>query len=335
MKHDMTLKCEHLTIADLDKGTEYHLMWQVANLDPIDRSSLYLKSEQWHKAIDDLSKAIELAPYYLETAHTKRGAAYIAAREYDLAIADLDIAIKAHSEDNFALNNRGVAHTKKGNYSLAINDFLKSIGIAGTFYIGLDKFVTANLGQASLEMGDYVMAYNTSVRVARYAKDPDLIAKAKQNIRKVTGKDRPSKTDELLLELLTMKRFIIGWFSEDKSLTEIEIKLKQPVGLIRSLMDKTEWVTFFDKEGVKLIPMPHASLQHMMTWKAKRNKKSLAQVMRMARKRQLEVVLHENKDIESSLSFDASGLLTEASIVKMLSKWTLGYIKEKPLKITS
>jgi tetratricopeptide (TPR) repeat protein len=299
-----------------------------------DRSSYYLQSGEWNKAIDDLSKAIELDPY-LET-HSKRGAAYIAAKEYDLAIADLDIAIKFHSDDNFALNSRGVAHAKKGNYSLAVNDFSKSSFITKMKYRGgLHNFVVANLAQASLEMGHYVMAYNTSLEVARDAKDPDLITKAKQNIRRVTGKDKPSKTDELLLGLLTMKHFITSWFSEGKSLTDIEIELKQHVGIIRSLMDKTEWVTVFNKERVKLIPMPPASLQDMMTAKAKRHKKSLAQVMRMARKRQLEVVLHENKNTESSLPFDASGLLTEASIVKMLSKWTLGYIKEKPYKITS
>ena len=335
MKHDMTLKCEHLTIGDLDKDTEYHLMWQVANFAPVDRSSLYLKSEQWHKAINDLSKAIELAPNYLEWAHAKLGAAYIAAKEYDLAIAALDIAIKVHQDDNFALNNRGVAYTKMGNYSLAVDDFVKSSVITKTKYCGLDSFVVANLGQASLEMGHYIMAYNTSVEVARDAKDPVLITKAKQNIRRVTGKDKPSNTDELLLGLLTMKRFIISWFSEGTSLTEIETKLKQPAGIIRSLMDKTEWVAFFDKEGVKLIPMPPAGLQDMMTAKAKRNKKSLAQVITMANKKQLEIVLQEDNNTESSLSFDASGLLTEASIVKMLSKWTLCYIKEKPLRIIS
>jgi hypothetical protein len=304
-------------------------MWEVTNLDPIDRSSLYLKSEQWHKALADLSKAIELAPYNFEMVYTKRGAAYIAAKQYDLAIADLDIAIKFHKDDHFALNNRGVAQAKKGNYSLAVDDFSKSSFIIKTFYRGgLHNFVVANLGQASLEMGHYIMAYNTSVEVARDAKDPDLIAKAKWNIRQMTGKDRPSKGD-VLLELLTIKRLIIGWFSKGKSLMEIEIELKLPVGVIRSLIDKTEWVAVFDKKRVKLIPIRLVSVHYKSI-----KKKSLEKVMRMVRKRRLQIVLQENINTESSLSFDASGLLTEASVVKILSEWTLGYIKEKPLNIT-
>jgi tetratricopeptide (TPR) repeat protein len=63
-------------------------------------------------------------------AHIQNGLELLGSHEYDMAIAEFTEAIKIGSQsDAIAFNNRGMAHTAKNEYTLALDDYQKAITI--------------------------------------------------------------------------------------------------------------------------------------------------------------------------------------------------------------
>ena len=101
--------------------------------------------------------------------------------------------------------------------------------------------------------------------------------------------------DKFFLLLYTLKPQILQAFAGGKSLLEIEAELGLPVGMIRTIMDRTKWtVTVFGKTKV----MP------------------LKKLTELVRKKGWQIGYGEH-------CFDENGLLSEESLIGMLSEWTL------------
>ena len=86
------------------------------------------KEQEYEKAIEDYTKAIELKPD-LAIAYNNRGNAYKGKGEFDVAIQDFNKAIELNPQFTIAYNNRGNAYRDKGEFDVAIQDFNKAIEV--------------------------------------------------------------------------------------------------------------------------------------------------------------------------------------------------------------
>lgn len=62
------------------------------------RAMAYIKMKDYRKAIDDANKALELKPGYLKAYH-RRGKAYAARNEHELAIKDFQTILESEPEN--------------------------------------------------------------------------------------------------------------------------------------------------------------------------------------------------------------------------------------------
>ncbi len=86
----------------------------------------FYQSKQYDKAIETLSKAIELGPgdHY---AYFYRGSCYLELKDYEKAVNDFDTAIELNPEYSFTYISKGVAHTELKDYETAIKSFGRAI----------------------------------------------------------------------------------------------------------------------------------------------------------------------------------------------------------------
>ncbi len=90
------------------------------------RGFLFLKLQQYDKAVIDFTKAIELHPKWAVT-YYNRGVAYEKLGALDKAMADYTTAISYDSKYSDAYYNRGLIFGNHGQMNEAISDFSKSI----------------------------------------------------------------------------------------------------------------------------------------------------------------------------------------------------------------
>ena len=98
------------------------------------RGEAYRKSGIYAKAIEDYNKAIELNPNYFK-AYSNRGIAYRSLGNYDKAFADYNKAIKLNPNYEYAYNNRGWAYYCLKQYKKALKDFDKALELNPNFMI--------------------------------------------------------------------------------------------------------------------------------------------------------------------------------------------------------
>lgn len=101
--------------------------------------------------------------------------------------------------------------------------------------------------------------------------------------------------DKFILLLHTLKPRILQKFIGGKTLLEIEAELGLPVGIIRALMDRTKW---------------------SVTVNGKTKVMRLKKLTELVRKKGWQIGYEEH-------CFDENGQLSEASLIGMLSEWTL------------
>jgi tetratricopeptide (TPR) repeat protein len=116
------------------------------------------------RAIGFCTSAIDsgqLAPDALANAFDDRCWARGNNREYDLAIADCDAALKLSPKAPFAFGNRGTAYLHKGQYERAIADYDVALALfaargsgGGEFYFGR-AIAHSRLGQPDLAEADF------------------------------------------------------------------------------------------------------------------------------------------------------------------------------------
>jgi tetratricopeptide (TPR) repeat protein len=96
-------------------------------------------SEDAKLAAESCTKAIGLNPHS-SSAWTFRGDIYLRTKEYDLAIADYDHAIKLTPKWMWPLDNRGEAYLRKNQFDRAIQDFNEVIRVSPDYAMGyLDR----------------------------------------------------------------------------------------------------------------------------------------------------------------------------------------------------
>ncbi|MRR54268.1 MAG: tetratricopeptide repeat protein [Deltaproteobacteria bacterium] len=95
---------------------------------PSERGVEYFRSGEYHKAIKEFGKAINLNPKDAN-AYKNRGTANLNQGNYQQAINDFTDAINLNPEFAEAYHGRGVANEKMGKKQLAINDFNKTVEI--------------------------------------------------------------------------------------------------------------------------------------------------------------------------------------------------------------
>jgi len=135
------------------------------------RGAAYKDLGNYQQAIEDLSRAIEIKPGYID-AYNNRGIAYKDLGNYSQAIEDLNRAIEMKPRFAEAYNNRGIAHKGLGNYRQAIEDYSRAIEIRpdyadaynnrGNAYNGLGNYRQAieDYGRAIEIRPGHVAAYN-------------------------------------------------------------------------------------------------------------------------------------------------------------------------------
>ena len=119
---------------DLDAAIAYYN--EIISTDPVNtsivsdayynRGAAYSTVGKYDRAIEDLTKAIELRPNDPGAYHN-RGATYNDKKKYELAIKDFNEAINLRPDDASLYNARGVAHIGKHEYEFAISDFSNAI----------------------------------------------------------------------------------------------------------------------------------------------------------------------------------------------------------------
>ena len=102
--------------------------------------------------------------------------------------------------------------------------------------------------------------------------------------------------DKFFMLLYSLKPHILSKFAEGKCLREIEIELGQPIGLIRAIMDKTKFTLTLNSGKTKVM--------------------TLKKLTELTKKKGWQI-----GDVQNT--FDQNGLLSEASLMGMLSTWTL------------
>ena len=92
------------------------------------RGLVLQKLNDYYRAIDDGTKAIELSPYKSEY-YANRGLAYLGARDYQAAIADQTHAIKLKPKESYWYYYRGKAYHEAGDYDKALADLDLAIAL--------------------------------------------------------------------------------------------------------------------------------------------------------------------------------------------------------------
>ncbi len=158
-----------LRSGDADAAEQYYAQAlnafsQVIDTDPtsaeafLGRGLVFRESEQnTDKARDDFTKAISLAPQWVEPYH-QRGEINITSRQFALAVDDFDTAIELDGANPDLYFGRGVALLLQNNNDAAImsiDDLNKAISIAPQF---ADAYSTR--GRAYALLGDFERATN-------------------------------------------------------------------------------------------------------------------------------------------------------------------------------
>ena len=95
-------------------------------------AGLTYQKEDYSKAIEHYSKAIELNPQMVES-YNNRGIVYSENDEVERAIKDYNKAIELDPNGASAYNNRGLAYSKRGKVERAIKDYNKAIELDPEF----------------------------------------------------------------------------------------------------------------------------------------------------------------------------------------------------------
>jgi len=143
---------------------------------------------EYHKAIDDYTKAIQLNPNYTD-AYYSRGIAYYNLKQYKKAIFDYTHVILLDSNYISAYMNRGNAYNNSGQYEKAITDYTQAIQLNPndvSIYINRGNAYT-NLEEYEKAIADYTYAiqlnpnstyayFNRAIAYRMLGKDEKAIA---------------------------------------------------------------------------------------------------------------------------------------------------------------
>jgi tetratricopeptide (TPR) repeat protein len=117
-----------------------------------ERAGGYLIKGQYDLAIVDLDEALRINPR-IGGFYNGRGLAYYNKGDYDRAISDYDEALKFNPRSDVSYQNRGNAYLSKSDYDRAIADYDESLKINPK-----NDVVYSNRGYANLDKDEYSQA---------------------------------------------------------------------------------------------------------------------------------------------------------------------------------
>jgi tetratricopeptide (TPR) repeat protein len=117
------IKCAYLPES---KAIELESVKSLTALYYNNRGNSYYKLEEHGKAVEDLTKAIELNPDYA-LYYNNRGISYAKLKEYGKAVEDLTKAIELNPDYALYYNNRGISYYKLEEHGKAVADYTKAI----------------------------------------------------------------------------------------------------------------------------------------------------------------------------------------------------------------
>ncbi len=131
------------------------------------RGTAYALKGNYDQAIIDLSKGIELDPFYDLEVYSTRGNAFVNAGRFEEGIADFTHALYLRDGDKTAYKARGTAYAVAGQYANALKDFLKAAKLDPS-----DASTHIELGKVYMHLGDNRNSY-LSMKKALELGDPN------------------------------------------------------------------------------------------------------------------------------------------------------------------
>jgi tetratricopeptide (TPR) repeat protein len=149
----------------------------------IERSKIYTGSKGYDLAIVDLNKAIKYDDASFE-AYLLRSENYMNLEKYDLALADADKAVSLDSKSADAFLIRGLVYYKSGNYGKALPDLNTSVDLdqskySARYYRGL-VYMAKNMKTEALADFKAVMSMKDV--------DPEVLGKSQSYIADLSAK---------------------------------------------------------------------------------------------------------------------------------------------------
>jgi tetratricopeptide (TPR) repeat protein len=117
-------------LAAFDNAIRINPIYQKAY---VNRGVFYASQGKTIRALEDLSRAIDIDPEHLTwwpvygEAHQNRGAVYMQLGKYEPAIEDLTRAIELDESDDMAYSNRSVANAALGRFDSAVRDGRRAV----------------------------------------------------------------------------------------------------------------------------------------------------------------------------------------------------------------
>jgi protein O-mannosyl-transferase len=180
----------------------------------LNRSALYLRSDDKEKGLADLNELISRYPN-LETALLNRGVYYHLQKQYDLAFPDFEKVLHIKPQHFEGLMYRGIIHLKRNDLLLAHADFTKAYDMDSTHFV-LNKNIASLYNKAE----NHAVALQFAEKALEHAADDTDLLRIKGVALYFGGKHR--EAIEILDRVIELKdEFAEVWFFRAKSFYEL------------------------------------------------------------------------------------------------------------------
>ena len=141
-----------------------------------DRGKEYYKNQQYTKAIQDFTHAIDLNPNFIE-AHNYRGFTYLHHQEYIKAIQDFTKAIDLQPIAPKSYFSRGSTYNRLKQYTEAIRDFTQAIHLDTNYVEAYDSraLTYVTIGEYTRAIQDYTKAIDLNPLSAKAYRNLGLV----------------------------------------------------------------------------------------------------------------------------------------------------------------
>jgi tetratricopeptide (TPR) repeat protein len=145
------------------------------------RGREYADAEEYDKAIEAFSKAIEIRPGYAD-AYNNRGNTYRKMGQYDQATADLNKAIELDPSHYKAYKNRGKVYAAQENWVRALADYDETVELNPDY-----APVYYDRAMAHKNLGDPEACVRDLVRFVEMTDDPEMRQRATEELKALGG----------------------------------------------------------------------------------------------------------------------------------------------------
>jgi len=169
------------------------------------KASIQLDAKEHLQAIQNASKAINMAPQWGDPYFTRAKALYEAGK-YEKSIKDYDVYIEKAPNNSIAYSNRGLVKEKSGDKNGAFADYAKSISLYDQ-----DAITYLNRGTLYIKMKDYDKALSDLNKAAKLAPKYSIIFGNRANVHSEQKNYEKAVSDyNIALEINPSIEYYIG-----------------------------------------------------------------------------------------------------------------------------